>query len=344
MTQSHPVSLLGTHEVFNQPQPRGGRDLWATDRALRDHARASGAREQALARAGVRLGAADMVQAGEDARRRTGVALCQPDARVQKPERIALGAVPAAALSGRVVVQQACAPRGVAGSGGIAGRELQCDLLHRQRQVQAAMLFAQSGILSVLQGLQRKVHISQVRLQPRLVAQGDQLRLDRAENFLERTADLDQGRRLVEVAALHRDLGIQQCRQASHVALLTQSQPLRVAMYATAETLGRIQLAEFDVDQAVQEVTPGGQVGRVCAMSVLVRSDSGFAAALEVAQREIAVAQAVGQRGDQEGLGRWHLGEQRRGARHAILDVVGAGLGGGLHVVRPQQPFLALRA
>ena len=69
MTQSHPVSLLGTHEVFNQPQPRGGRDLWATDRALRDHARASGARERALARAGVRLGAAEMLQAGEDARR-----------------------------------------------------------------------------------------------------------------------------------------------------------------------------------------------------------------------------------------------------------------------------------
>lgn len=69
MTRSQPVSQLGTHEVFNQPEPRGARDLWATDKALRDHARASGAREQALARAGVRLGAADMVQAGEDARR-----------------------------------------------------------------------------------------------------------------------------------------------------------------------------------------------------------------------------------------------------------------------------------
>ncbi|MGR3540976.1 MAG: acyl-CoA dehydrogenase family protein [Hasllibacter sp.] len=64
-----PRRTLPTHEVLNQPADPGGADLWAADRPLRDHAAAAGARPDALAAAGARLGAAEMREAGEDARR-----------------------------------------------------------------------------------------------------------------------------------------------------------------------------------------------------------------------------------------------------------------------------------
>ena len=36
-------TMSDTHEVTNQPPPRGNRRLWADDPALRDHAAAAGA-------------------------------------------------------------------------------------------------------------------------------------------------------------------------------------------------------------------------------------------------------------------------------------------------------------
>ena len=47
-------SDLPSHEVTNQPPPRGDRDLWASDPVLRAHA--IGANEDVLARYGARRG------------------------------------------------------------------------------------------------------------------------------------------------------------------------------------------------------------------------------------------------------------------------------------------------
>ncbi|MGX9350658.1 acyl-CoA dehydrogenase family protein [Shimia sp. W99] len=69
MTVSDPVSRLGTHEVFNQPTPRGVRDLWANDLALRDHAGAAGADGARLARVGALYGSEALLQAATDAQR-----------------------------------------------------------------------------------------------------------------------------------------------------------------------------------------------------------------------------------------------------------------------------------
>ncbi len=69
MTRIAPAADLGTHEVINQPLPPGGRDLWASDAALRDHAAAAGARTDALARAGADYGNEALLQAAADARR-----------------------------------------------------------------------------------------------------------------------------------------------------------------------------------------------------------------------------------------------------------------------------------
>ncbi|WP_411352767.1 acyl-CoA dehydrogenase family protein [Leisingera aquaemixtae] len=60
---------LGTHEVQNQPQPRGGRDLWAEDAALRSYAAHHGGRTDALARAGAEYGSETLLEAAAEARR-----------------------------------------------------------------------------------------------------------------------------------------------------------------------------------------------------------------------------------------------------------------------------------
>ena len=69
MSTSQPVSQLGTHEVFNQPEPRRAVDLWAQDTALQAHAGASGARLEHLANVGAEWGSDRLRQAAEDARR-----------------------------------------------------------------------------------------------------------------------------------------------------------------------------------------------------------------------------------------------------------------------------------
>ncbi|MDW3116745.1 MAG: acyl-CoA dehydrogenase family protein [Roseovarius pacificus] len=67
MPHLSPRSDLATHEVTNQPAPRGDLDLWANDPALRDHAQAAGAQADHLASYGARIGTADMQAAGRDA-------------------------------------------------------------------------------------------------------------------------------------------------------------------------------------------------------------------------------------------------------------------------------------
>ncbi len=69
MTYSKPVSQLRTHDVFNQPEPRGARDLWRDDLSLRDHAAGAGARVADLATTGAIFGSEPLLQAAEDARR-----------------------------------------------------------------------------------------------------------------------------------------------------------------------------------------------------------------------------------------------------------------------------------
>lgn len=69
MTTTPPRADLGTHEVANQPAPRGARDLWAGDVALRAAASAAGGRVDDLARAGTAYGSQEMLQAAEEARR-----------------------------------------------------------------------------------------------------------------------------------------------------------------------------------------------------------------------------------------------------------------------------------
>ena len=60
---------LHTHEVTNQPAPRGDIDLWADDTALRDHGHAAGADAGHLADFGARIGTAEMRAAGRAANR-----------------------------------------------------------------------------------------------------------------------------------------------------------------------------------------------------------------------------------------------------------------------------------
>ncbi len=69
MTTSASMSHLPTHEVQNQPVPRDGFDLWATDPILRDHIGLSQADTAALADMGARLGSAEMREAGREANR-----------------------------------------------------------------------------------------------------------------------------------------------------------------------------------------------------------------------------------------------------------------------------------
>ncbi|SDN34123.1 putative acyl-CoA dehydrogenase [Lutimaribacter pacificus] len=66
---SAPHSELATHEVINQPVPRGDRDLWAGDKALREAAQWAGADAAALARAGGAFGTAEAWEHAENARR-----------------------------------------------------------------------------------------------------------------------------------------------------------------------------------------------------------------------------------------------------------------------------------
>ncbi|MGH1356079.1 MAG: acyl-CoA dehydrogenase family protein [Thalassovita sp.] len=62
-------SALHTHEVANQPKPRGSRDFWAEDLPLRAHAAHANADADILAQAGKAYGTQEMVQSAEDARR-----------------------------------------------------------------------------------------------------------------------------------------------------------------------------------------------------------------------------------------------------------------------------------
>jgi putative acyl-CoA dehydrogenase len=69
LTDSPARDRLTTHEVTNQPLPRGDPDLWATDPALRDHAAAARADTARLADFGAMMGTAGMRAAGRDANR-----------------------------------------------------------------------------------------------------------------------------------------------------------------------------------------------------------------------------------------------------------------------------------
>ncbi len=69
MTHSAPRGDLPTHEVENQPMPRGGADLWAGDPVLRDHMALSGAAAAPLAEYGALLGGEEMREAGRMANR-----------------------------------------------------------------------------------------------------------------------------------------------------------------------------------------------------------------------------------------------------------------------------------
>ena len=69
MTTTPPRADLGTHEVSNQPAPRGGRDLWAEDAALRAAVDRAGGRRDDLARAGAAYGSDEMLHAAQEARR-----------------------------------------------------------------------------------------------------------------------------------------------------------------------------------------------------------------------------------------------------------------------------------
>ncbi|MBC7132335.1 MAG: acyl-CoA dehydrogenase family protein [Roseovarius sp.] len=69
MSQSPGHDRLSTHEVTNQPAPRGDLDLWAGDPALVDHAAAAGADAARLADFGALIGTAEMRALGRDANR-----------------------------------------------------------------------------------------------------------------------------------------------------------------------------------------------------------------------------------------------------------------------------------
>ncbi|WP_319823465.1 acyl-CoA dehydrogenase family protein [Thalassovita sp.] len=62
-------SHFPTHDVSNQPEPRGARDLWADDLPLREQMARAGADDEALAAAGRAFGTDQALQDAEDARR-----------------------------------------------------------------------------------------------------------------------------------------------------------------------------------------------------------------------------------------------------------------------------------
>ncbi|MEW9921120.1 acyl-CoA dehydrogenase family protein [Marimonas sp. MJW-29] len=64
-----PRTELATHEVSNQPPPRGDLDLWASDMALREAAARGSGDIEALAGYGKALGAAETREAGRQANR-----------------------------------------------------------------------------------------------------------------------------------------------------------------------------------------------------------------------------------------------------------------------------------
>jgi putative acyl-CoA dehydrogenase len=64
-----PQSLLATHEVTNQPPPRGDIDLWASDPWLGDHLAANGGQQAPVAALARRLGLAETREAGRSANR-----------------------------------------------------------------------------------------------------------------------------------------------------------------------------------------------------------------------------------------------------------------------------------
>lgn len=69
MTTVQPRADLGTHDVTNQPAPRGGRDLWAEDAPLREAVAAARGRADDLAHSGRIYGAVETLEAAEEARR-----------------------------------------------------------------------------------------------------------------------------------------------------------------------------------------------------------------------------------------------------------------------------------
>jgi len=69
MPDSPARDALATHEVTNQPAPRGDLDLWGSDPGLQTHARAAGADADHLADYGTRIGTQAMQEAGRAARR-----------------------------------------------------------------------------------------------------------------------------------------------------------------------------------------------------------------------------------------------------------------------------------
>ncbi|OWU77095.1 acyl-CoA dehydrogenase family protein [Phaeobacter sp. 22II1-1F12B] len=71
MTNSQPRSTLTTHEVHNQPAPRGDVDLWASDLPLREAIAHYGLRTPPLAAYGAALGTDEMRRAARDANRHT---------------------------------------------------------------------------------------------------------------------------------------------------------------------------------------------------------------------------------------------------------------------------------
>ena len=64
-----PRADLRTHEVLNQPLPRGAGDLWADDMPLRQAAQQAGAQTDLLARAGALYSSAQLQNAAHEARR-----------------------------------------------------------------------------------------------------------------------------------------------------------------------------------------------------------------------------------------------------------------------------------
>jgi putative acyl-CoA dehydrogenase len=66
---SEPRSNLFTHDVTNQPNPRGARDLWASDRPLQGAVALFGGRAEDLAGAGQLYGSEDILHAAHNARR-----------------------------------------------------------------------------------------------------------------------------------------------------------------------------------------------------------------------------------------------------------------------------------
>ncbi|GAW35692.1 putative acyl-CoA dehydrogenase AidB [Roseovarius sp. A-2] len=69
MSQIPAQDALATHEVLNQPAPRGDLDLWGDDPAVQSHAGAAGADAAHLAEYGTRIGTQAMRAAGRDANR-----------------------------------------------------------------------------------------------------------------------------------------------------------------------------------------------------------------------------------------------------------------------------------